>query len=304
MKLVLKNKNILIVHRRHTEKAAEMAEQVSAWLIEKKYKVFSSSDQGGIKGTISVNKKTKWNQMSLVIVLGGDGTYLRAVRMLEGAHVPVLGFNMGSLGFLTAHRAEEVFRILDMALKNQLVIHRRSVVKACLFDSPHSTAKKKSKSTSIRKKAVEFAALNDIVIERGSHSQLISTTLATDGQPVSLVKADGIVISTPTGSTAYNLAAGGPILHPEVKAVVVTPVSPHSLTSRPLIFPQNKTIQFRIDNLDVKAHLIVDGQKVAELGPDQELHVKICDYDHFMVREPNHNFFHLLREKLKFGDRN
>ena len=100
------------------------------------------------------------------------------------------------------------------------------------------------------------------------------------------------------------MAAGGPILHPEVKAVVVTPVSPHSLTSRPLIFPQHKIVQFRIDNLDVKAHLIVDGQKVAELGPDQELHVKICDYDHFMVREPNHNFFHLLREKLKFGDRN
>lgn len=304
MKLSLKNKNIVIVHRLHTEKAVEMAHQLSAWLIEKNYKVFTASDQKKIKGTAMVNNKTKWEQMALIVVLGGDGTYLRAVRMLQGAHVPVLGFNMGSLGFLTAHRAEDVFRITEMALNNQLVIHKRAVVKACLTEGSILT-NKSSKRLKAKKtlQCTEFAALNDIVIERGSHSQLISTTISTDDQMVSQVKADGLIISTPTGSTAYNLAAGGPILHPAVKALVVTPVSPHSLTSRPLIFPQDKTIHFRIDNLDVKAHLIVDGQKVAVLGPDQELQVQICEYDHFMVRESNHNFFHLLREKLKFGDR-
>lgn len=318
MKLVLKNKNIVIVHRLQTENAVEMANQLAEWLIEKKYKIFTAADQSKIKGATVVTQNTKWSQMALVIVLGGDGTYLKAVRMLQGARVPVLGFNMGSLGFLTAHPAEDVFRITEKALKNQLVIHKRSVVKACLCETvkkPGSVSTEKSFKINLLKnssslivknkkmKFTEFAALNDIVIERGSHSQLISTTILTDNQMVSQVKADGLIISTPTGSTAYNLAAGGPILHPEVKAVVVTPVSPHSLTSRPLIFPQNKAIHFRIDNPDVQAHLIVDGQKVAVLGPHQELVVQICDYDHFMVRESNHNFFHLLREKLKFGDR-
>lgn len=290
MKLKLRNKNIAIVYRLHTEKAVELASQLSDWLTSKKYKVFTAPEQKKIKGSTLLKNRSELSKMSLVIVLGGDGTYLRAVRLLAGANVPVLGFNMGSLGFLTAHRAEEVFKLTELTLKGRMTTHKRTVICARVNDQ--------------KKHSYTFAALNDIVLERGSNSQLISTVIQSDGHLISQLKADGLIISTPTGSTAYNLAAGGPILHPEVKALVVTPVSPHSLTSRPLIFPQDRILSFKIDNPDIKAHLVVDGQKVMELTHNEELNIELCTYDHLMITEESYNFFHLLREKLKFGDRN
>jgi len=284
------SKNVAIVYRLHTEQAVAMASDLTQWLNEKGHMVFTAPEQKLIPGTKPLRTSAETAKMDLVIVLGGDGTYLRAVRMIENRSLPVLGFNMGSLGFLTAHTADEVFNLVDLALKDQLLLQKRSVIRALVT--------KKGKT------AIEFPALNDVVIERGSHSHLISTTIFMDKQRVSAIKADGLIISTPTGSTAYNLAAGGPILHPQVKAFVVTPVAAHSLTSRPLIFPDDQKISFKLDTPDVKALLIVDGQKVAELSHEDELEIRKCDYEHLMLREPKHNFFNLLREKLKFGGRN
>ena len=124
-----------------------------------------------------------------------------------------------------------------------------------------------------------------------------------DDSLVNHIKADGLIISSPTGSTAYNLAAGGPILHPEVQAFVVTPVAPHSLTSRSLIFPDNKKLVLKLNQLTSVAHLIVDGQKVLELAQEDEVHISRTATDHLMLRKPGHNFFKLLKDKLKFGDR-
>lgn len=227
--------------------------------------------------------------MSLIIVLGGDGTYLRAVRLLHGHPVPILGFNMGSLGFLTAHPISDVFEVIDQTLKNNMVLESRGRL--------HTSVKLKSG------RKLSFDALNDIVIERGSYSQLISTAVYFDKNYVNDIKADGIIISTPTGSTAYNLAAGGPILHPEMKALVVTAVAPHSLSSRPLIFPDHHKLTLKVDTQTVGAHLIIDGQKVLELSSEDEVTICRCEKDHLMVRKPDHNFFSLLKEKLKFGDR-
>jgi NAD+ kinase len=154
------------------------------------------------------------------------------------------------------------------------------------------------------KPRAEYHALNDVVIERGSLSQLINTAIYSEKYLVSEVKADGFIVSSPSGSTAYNLAAGGPILHPESPVFVVTPVAPHALTSRPLIFPDDRELSFKLDpKKPQKAHFIVDGQKVTEITTDDEVVLHRSQYDHWMVREPDHNYFHLLREKLKFGDR-
>jgi NAD+ kinase len=211
------------------------------------------------------------------------------VRILEGRSVPVLGFNMGSLGFLTAHPVDSVFATIDATLKGKMDLRPRSMIVAKI----------------VRKGKVrgEYHALNDLVIERGSMSQLISTAIYSEKFLVSEVKADGFIIASPSGSTAYNLAAGGPILHPESPVFVVTPVAPHSLTSRPLIFPDNRELSFKLDGKTEKAHFIVDGQKVGEIVAEDEVVVNRSCYDHWMVRQPDHNFFHLLREKLKFGDR-
>jgi len=157
------------------------------------------------------------------------------------------------------------------------------------------------------KKKFEGLALNDIVIERGSLSQLIGLAIRCDRKLVSEVKADGLIVASPTGSTAYNLAAGGPILHPDVKSLVVTPIAAHALTSRPLIFPDDSKLTFKLIgkselNKD-RAHFVVDGMKIDQLSADDELVVRRSQSDHWMVRDPNQNDFTLLREKLKFGDR-
>jgi NAD+ kinase len=178
---------------------------------------------------------------------------------------------------------------LEETLQNKMDLRPRSMI--------HTLIRRKGKVRA------EYHALNDVVIERGSGSHLISTAIYSEKFLVSEVKADGFIIASPTGSTAYNLAAGGPILHPEAKVFVVTPVAPHSLTSRPLILPDDLQMSFKTDSRTRSAQVIVDGQKEAEITPEDELIIQRSPYDHWVVRSPSHNYFHLLREKLKFGDR-
>jgi len=289
-KLVLKdNKNIALVYRLQTAEAVAIAKKVSLWLKDKGYQVFTAPEQTLVAGTKAIKTQAGLDKMGLVVVLGGDGTYLRAVRTLGGRQIPIIGINMGSLGFLTGNRLEEAFEVIEETLQNKMDLRPRSMI--------HALIRRKGK---IR---AEFHALNDIVIERGSASHLISTAIYSEKYLVSEVKADGFIIASPTGSTAYNLAAGGPILHPEAKVFVVTAVAPHSLTSRPLIFPDNLPMSFKMDSRTQSAQVIVDGQKEAEITPNDELIIQRSPYDHWIVRSPSHNYFQLLREKLKFGDR-
>lgn len=288
-KLSLKNnKKIALVYRFHTQQAVTLAAELTDWLKNKGYSVYTAPQQKLVPGTNKIQKAQDLAKMGLIIVLGGDGTYLRAVRLLEGSQVPILGFNMGNLGFLTAHGADEAFKIVEATLKGQMYTCPRSMLRACIHRNG--------------KKILEVDALNDFVIERGSLSQLINLAIYSDRFLVSEVKADGFIISSPSGSTAYNLAAGGPILHPDVQATVVTPVAPHSLTSRPLIFPDSKDLEFRLEGTP-RAHFIVDGQKVTEIQKEDEVVIVRSPFDHWIVRAKDHNFFHLLREKLRFGDR-
>ncbi|MGZ3747497.1 MAG: NAD(+)/NADH kinase [Pseudobdellovibrionaceae bacterium] len=289
-KLLLKdNKNIALVYRPEVPEAVQLAMNLATWLKTKDYKVFTAPEQPLIAGTKILKGKSALDKIGLVIALGGDGTYLRAVHALEGRQIPIVGINMGSLGFLTGNRAEEAFKVVEETLENKMDLRSRSMI--------HVLIRRKNK---IR---AEYHSLNDVVIERGSGSHLINVTIYSEKFLVSEVKADGIIIASPTGSTAYNLAAGGPILHPEAKVFVLTPVAPHSLTSRPLILPDHLQMTFKMDRRSQKAQLIVDGRNETEITPEDEVIIKRSGFDHWMVRAPNHNYFHLLREKLKFGDR-
>lgn len=289
-KLVLKeNCNIALVYRLETAAAVSLAKKVADHLIERGFRVFTAPEQKLIPGTKSAKTKKQMDDLNLIIVLGGDGTYLRAVRLLEGRSVPILGFNMGSLGFLTAHNADSVFDIVEKTLTGKMILSPRSMLVAKILRKGRLRG--------------EYHALNDFVIERGGMSQLINTAIYSEKFLVSEVKADGFIIASPSGSTAYNLAAGGPILHPETRVLVVTPVAPHSLTSRPLIFPDDRELSFKLEGKTQTAHFIVDGQKVTEITADDEVVLTRSCYDHWILREANHNYFHLLREKLKFGDR-
>ena len=196
---------------------------------------------------------------------------------------------MGSLGFLTDIRKEDIFLALDLTLKNQMELRPRAMIDV--------------KIKRAGKIVIESRALNDVVIERGPFSHLINLSIFSQNHLVNEVKADGLVISTPTGSTAYNLAAGGPILHPEVKSVVVTPICPHALTNRPIIFPDDQTLTFKISNKKQRAFLAVDGRNAGDLRANDEVMISRSQCDRWMIKKPSVNYFDLLREKLKFGER-
>lgn len=277
-------RKVAIVYRRGKAQALDLAKELTGWLWERKIQVYSHPAQKlpGAKRISDVST------LDLVIVLGGDGTYLEAVRMLDGERVPVLGFNLGSLGFLTVHRGQDVYPMLELALKGKLEVKSRAMIQVRVQNESQVKA--------------EFAALNDVVIERGGSSHMVYIGVTVDQLPITAIKADGLIIASPTGSTAYNLAAGGPILHPEVDAIVVTPICPHSLTSRPFIFPARRALQFSVLDRG-RAVLTVDGQKKTAIGPADEVWVQRHTCDHLFLRKAGHNFFSLLREKLKFGER-
>ncbi len=281
-----KIKKVAIVYRRGTPQALAMAKQLALWLNERRIEVFSHPQQ-----TLTGAKKlTRLKDLDLVAVLGGDGTYLEAVRMLNGERVPLLGINMGGLGFLTVTRVQDLIQIFQLAIDGKLELKRRSMLRIQV----RTAGKLKT----------EFTALNDLVIERGPSSHLIHINLTVDKLPITAIKADGLIIATPTGSTAYSLAAGGPILHPEVNAILVTPICPHSLTSRPFMFPDERRMQFNLlGERGVRAVLSVDGIKKAVIGRQDEVWARDTQSDHLFLRKVGHNYFSLLREKLKFGER-
>ncbi len=281
-------KNIAIVYRIHTDTAVKAALQLTQWLKKKEYEIFTAPEQKKIAGTNLMKSARDFKKISLVIVLGGDGTYLRAVRLMQANQVPILGFNMGSLGYLAHHPPEKLNETLEKTLNNEMFVQSRSRLEVQVM--------RKGKKT-----GTLFPALNDVVLERGSNSQLIHAALDLEGNPVQEIKADGFIISTPTGSTAYNLAAGGPILDPAVQSFVITPVAPHSLTHRPLVIPDAKTINLKM--LSLRTHLVVDGQKVIDLKLGDQLQIQKSEIDHQLVIPKNHNSYNLLKKKLHFGSR-
>ncbi len=282
-----KVKKVAIVYRPDKKDALKYSIKACEYLQSKKLKVYSHPKQV-IKGAPRL-KKADLKTIDLFLVLGGDGTYLEAVRLIDNNKTPILGVNLGSLGFLTEVRIENLFSAIDLVLANKMEKRPRDLIEV--------TVKRGAK------KILQENVLNDVVIERGDMSQLINLNIEHNELLVSPLKADGVIISTPTGSTAYNLAAGGPVLFPYVNAFVVTPIAPHSLTTRPIIFPSTANLTFKLNNPKHRALLTLDGQLAIKLTAKDRVIVNTSKVKHYVLREPNHNYFDLLREKLKFGQR-
>ena len=281
-------KRVLVVFRTDSTKAFKKAKEAADWLNERKVTVVSHPKQT-IKGYKKL-KMTDLKKTDLVLVLGGDGTYLEAVRLMEGCKIPILGVNMGSLGFLTYAPIKSLYSTLELTLAGKMEMRPRAMIELQI--------NRKGKAFK------HYTALNDVVVERGAGSQLIELSLEAGGHRVNDVKADGVVIASPTGSTAYNLAAGGPILHPQMGAILVTPICPHSLTHRPIVFPDDQTLCFNLLNKKHKAALTVDGVHRLILTHYDEVCVNRLAADHYVLRESSHNYFDLLKTKLRFGERN
>lgn len=283
-----KPKAVCIMYRPDTPEAVKQGNELAVWLDEQGLKVYSAIGQTLAKPALKLTP-AKLDEVDWVIVLGGDGTYLGAVRMLEGRQIPILGINMGSLGFLTETRQEDLYKAIISTLQNKNEFRIRSMLNV--------QVKREGKTVA------EYVALNDAVLERGSSTHLINIEIYSQKHMVSQMRADALIIATPTGSTGYNLAAGGPVLHPDVHAMVVTPVCAHALTTRPLIFPDDQQLSFRVLTRDKRAVLTVDGVNCGEITHDDEVVIVRNSQDHYVIRKQSSNYFALLREKLQFGQR-
>lgn len=285
----MKIQNVAIIYREQSPRAQTVAKEVCQWLKAKKINVFFQEGKCTELHCGVVQTPEHMDSLQLVVVLGGDGTYLEAVRFLGDHQVPLLGINMGSLGFLTENRVDEIYEVLEQALQGKLKQNNLSLLQVDVHDG--------------KKEKTSFIALNDIVIERGPNTQLLNFAMYWDKNLVTETKADGMIISSPTGSTAYNLAAGGPIMQPDVHAIIATPICPHSLTSRPIILPDDKTLSVRILGDHHAGILSIDGKRTIDITAGFEIHIHRHAKPQLVLRKASHNFFSVLREKLKFGER-
>ena len=276
--------------------AAHLAE-TAAWLeargIEPVFETETAALGGVGSGRRAAGRDELPRLVDLLLVFGGDGTFLAvADRVAEsGRDIPILGVNFGHLGFLTEVAWPEMFASLEAAIAGQAAIDNRLVIKASVQRGGRETARR--------------YALNDVVITRAALSRIVHLSVTVGGQFVASFHADGLIISSPTGSTAYNLSAGGPVVHPTVDALVLTPIAPHMLSNRPVVIPASTEVVVVPVALDAgeEVFLSIDGQSGQSLEPGDEVHVARHDQPVRLVESASHNYFEVLRKKLKWAER-
>ena len=265
-----------------------LAERGSSTLIDRDTAVLLTDGTAAEVTTREVITRTA----DLVVVLGGDGTLLSLADQLgeAGRDTPILGVNFGRLGFLTEVTLPEMLPALESALAGQAHVHQRTMLRARLLRGGAIFA--------------EHIVLNDVVITKGAISRLIYLSVHVDGRFVTDVKADGLILGSPTGSTAYNLAAGGPIVHPGVDALLVTPIAPHALGNRPIVIPGASTISVRpaVDSAD-EMFATFDGQTGYVFGQGDEVLVTRADHVLRLIGSPTRGYYDTLRQKLHWGER-
>ncbi len=226
--------------------------------------------------------------VDLVVVLGGDGTLLSVTRGALGG-TPILGINMGTLGFLTEHPAEQLLPMLHAVLEGRAEIARRERLLV--------TAETPGKEPSTR------CVLNDAVVNKSALARMLVLSVEVNGEFVSRYKADGLIVATPTGSTAYNLSAGGPILYPTLETIVVTPICPHALTNRPIVLSLDSTIEIRLESHTEEVYLTLDGQQGYPISMRDVICIERCPDPVTLITRPSRSYFQILHRKLKWGER-
>jgi NAD+ kinase len=283
-------KTVGIFSKPAVQAATELAPRLVEWLEARGIAIRldeATAAYAGRSGGLDRNEVPR--DCDLIIVLGGDGTLLSAARAVAGRPIPIFPVNLGGLGFLTAITVDEVIPELERAFRNEHRIAKRKMLHIELERAGAIVA--------------AYEALNDAVINKAALARMIDVEIFVDRHYVSTYKADGLIVATPTGSTAYSLSAGGPIIYPSVGAFCLTPICPHMLTNRPVIVPESSVIQVTSHNRDDEAFLTIDGQVGEPLKRDDVMVCRASDYAVHLVRPPRMLFFDVLRAKLKWGER-
>jgi NAD+ kinase len=285
-------KTVGIISRPRREDIARVVPPLVNWLQAHGAKVVCDSETSGCLGSIDVQARTREELpgcTDLLIVLGGDGTLLSAARLAADRKVPILAVNLGGLGFLTTVSQDELYTILEEIFTDKHRISGRVMLEAEII-----------RCGSVIRRQI---ALNDAVLNKAALARIMDLELRVNGEYVTTYKADGLILSTPTGSTAYSLAAGGPIVYPIVEAFVVTPICPHTLTNRPLVIPDSVTIEVDFKAEDDAVFLTLDGQVGIELMGGDHILVHKATNKLLLVRPAKKTYFQILRSKLKWGER-
>jgi len=276
-----------IVPRLQSEPAAQLAREMVARLAAKGAEVVVEAD-ARIPGCPPAPGREMAGKVDLLVVLGGDGTLIHAAGLCAGREVPILGVNMGTLGFLTEFSRDRVWDALDAALAGKLHASRRLML----------AAEVRRGSTVL----LSGTVLNDVVVSREALSRLARLDVSVDSSEAATYEADGLIIATPTGSTAYSLSAAGPIVYPTLDAILLTPICPHALTQRPLVLPPDSPIHVRLVSGETM-FVSLDGSDGSRLKAGDEVQVRTAPHRTVLLKNPELNPFAILRQKLRWGAR-
>lgn len=284
-------RSVGILSKPRKEEICAVVPRLAEWLQQRKVEILFDSVSASCFAPRG--KETTPEEMAarvdLLIVLGGDGTLLAAARQFTEREVPILAVNLGGMGFLTSVTLEEAFPLLEIVFAGKHRLSPRMMLQAELLRGDKVIRQQR--------------ALNDAVVAKGSMSRILDFDVFADGEFLARYRADGLIVSTPTGSTAYSLAAGGPILVPVLHAFVLTPICPHMLTNRPLVLPDTVKIELDFSALDEPAYLTLDGQVGVELQRADRVTVTKSKSSVMLVRPQEKTFFKVLRSKLRWGQR-
>jgi len=281
--------NIGIYAKRKHPHAVNVARDVTAWLEKRGIRVWHESTLAADLG-----KKEGYpedvipSQVDLVIVLGGDGTLISVAREVDELRVPILGVNLGRLGFLTEVTLGDLYKALDKVIKGRYSVSSRMRLEAVVHRNDTEIGR--------------YRVLNDVVINKGALARIIDMEAWVDNAYLTTFRADGLIVSTPTGSTAYNLAAGGPIVSPDLHCLVIAPICPHMLTNRPLIVSDERVIRIEVKFRDADVAFTADGQVGMPLHGGDVVEIRKAKTGTLLVESPSNEYFEVLRKKLLWGE--
>ncbi|MBA0914887.1 MAG: NAD(+)/NADH kinase [Nitrospiraceae bacterium] len=285
----MKNKSIGILTKPKFPEIKSTLQDVVAWLRARSINVILDTTSAALLGEQGGVQKTQLaSKADVLLVLGGDGTMLNAARLAGERSIPILGVNLGGLGFLTEVRLENLYPSLERVFANDFVLDERLMLQTHVHRHGETVAR--------------GVVLNDVVISKGTLARMIELRISIQGQFVTNLRGDGVIVTTPTGSTAYSLSAGGPIINPAVQSLMVTPICPHTLTHRPLIVPATAEIEVTLTSKDDGAMATLDGQVGVAMIQGDTVEIKISEYRTRLIRFPESSYYDVLREKLKWGD--
>jgi NAD+ kinase len=279
-----------VIGKPHAEGLPELLRQLLPWCQQRSLDVFLDKDTASAIGHASSYPKEAIPELvDFIMVLGGDGTLLSVARLLEARIVPILGVNLGSLGFLTETTTQELFTRLEKMLEGEYILQSRMRFTTYV----HRQDSRLPQPT----------ALNDVVINKGALARILSLEVYVDNLYLTTYRADGLIVSTPTGSTAYAMAAGGPILHPTLHALILTPICPYTLSHRPLVLPDTAKIEVVLLTPDEDVLVTLDGQVGMPLHYGDVVEIQQAAIPIQLIRTTKQDeYFHVLRTKLKWGE--